>query len=119
MSLAGIQETLVKTHLVQQVQSRGTEQTRAQEQAQTQFHRDLAREADEVVLSMTRAEESAINENDEDREKGEGRRRRRNRPDEEEAEPEGGETAPPSRLAPPLGPPPPPDVGSRRIDFFM
>ena len=123
MSLGNIQDTLVKTHLVQQVQSRDADVVRAREQIQPQLQRELAREADEVVLSMTRAEEGEIREEDENREKGEGRKRRKSSDGEDGDDGEGDETLealpPPPPMAPPIGPPPPPAVGSRKIDFFL
>ena len=83
MSLAAIQDNLVKTSLVQQTQSRVDDVSRAQQIGQTAAQREHDRQEDQVVIGAHEAEQQGIR-TDEERQKEE-RRKKRKREEEEEA----------------------------------
>jgi hypothetical protein len=71
MSLAAIQDNLVKTSLVQHTQTQGDGVVRGQEIANVTIQRELDRQEDQVVISLRQKEEHGIRP-DEDREKERG-----------------------------------------------
>lgn len=71
MSLYGIQDTLMKTHLVQHTQTHGEGVERAQQSQQAVFQRELNRKADEVVIQTSQSEHANVNP-DQEREKNQG-----------------------------------------------
>jgi len=92
MSLANIQDNLVKNFMVQPFQSRGGEAQRVHEQVRAQFQAEQTRQADEVVTHTKEAEQQGIRP---DQERGkEKRESKRRRPGEPEGEEEA--TTPPS-----------------------
>jgi hypothetical protein len=76
MSLAAIQDNLVKTSLVQQTQTRSDDVGRAQEIAHVALQREHDRREDQVVISAQQKNEHGIR-SDEERRKEEERRRRK------------------------------------------
>ncbi len=60
MSLVNMQDGVVKSPLVQQVQQRGADLSRVQQSTQVPFNQELARQADEVVLQTAEAENEGI-----------------------------------------------------------
>ena len=77
MSLAAIQDNLVKTSLVQQTQTRGDDVGRTHEAAQVSLQREHDRQEDQVVISSQRKDEHGIRPDDERRKEGEKRRRKK------------------------------------------
>lgn len=97
MSLAAIQDNLVKVPLVQQTQTRGDDVARGQEIGQTAAQRENDRQADQVVLHTRESENQGIRA-DEEREKEERKKKKRQEEEEEEeqnASPEDNADAPP------------------------
>ena len=87
MSLANIQDNLVKNFMVQPFQSRGAEEQRAQEQIRAQYQAEQSRKADEAVADAKKAEQEGIRPDQERRkDKYESKRRRAKNPDGEEEE---------------------------------
>ena len=109
MSLTGIQDSMVKSHLVQQVQSRTEEVVRLQERTQMPFSQELARQADEVVLNITRTEQDGVRDEERLKDREEEKRKKR-----EEEEREGNSPSPREEEEEP----PAEGVGSHRIDTF-
>ena len=89
MSLANIQDNLVKNFMVQPFQSRGEEAQRVQEQIRAQYQAEQTRQADEAVTDAKRANQEGIRP-DQERKKDryESKRRSAKNPDEEEKEEE-------------------------------
>lgn len=103
-----MQDGIVKSSLVQQVQFRQQALQRAAEGTLGALHDEAARQASETIREVPEAENQGIRDEGDEREEGEGRRRRRRRErgDEEEAE-----NPPPRHASPPtIGP-------ARRIDI--
>ena len=75
MRILNLQDGVVKSSLVQQVQSRAAEVARTQDSSNVVFNNELARQADEVVLQTNQAENDGIRQ----KEEREGRQRRRRR----------------------------------------
>ena len=67
MSMINMQDNIIKSNLVQQFQHRGEELQRNQDKAQLPHIQELARQADEVVLQITKTEQEAIREEQERR----------------------------------------------------
>lgn len=88
MSLAAIQDNLVKVNLVQQTQTRNDDVAKSQEIFQTAIQREQDRQGDQVVL-MTHQTEQKIIRPDDEREKEERKKKKR-----EDGEEEGAEQAP-------------------------
>ncbi len=84
MSLAAIQDNLVKTSLVQHTQTRGEDVARGQEIAQALAQRERNRQEDQVVISTHQTEQERIRA-DEERKKEE-RRKKRKQEEEENVE---------------------------------
>ena len=76
MSLAAIQDNLVKTSLVQHTQSRVDDVSRGQQIAQTAAQREHDRQEDQVVITLRETEQKNIRA-DEEREKEEQRKKRK------------------------------------------
>ena len=87
MSLAAIQDNLVKAPLVQQTHTRGDDVARGQEIHQAAQQREQDRQGDQVVLHTKEAEQEGLRP-DEEREKDQ---RRKKQQQEEEAEDSGEE----------------------------
>ena len=85
MSLAAIQDSLVKTSLVQHTQARGDDIGRGQENAIVAQQQEDNRQEDQVVLRSREAEQNGVRP-DEEKEQGQGRER-----EEEEEEQQNGE----------------------------
>ena len=87
MSLANIQDNLVKNFMVQPFQSRGEEAQRVQEQVRAQYQAEQTRQADEAVTDAKRTNQEGIR-NDQERKKDkyESKRRSAKNPDDEEDE---------------------------------
>ena len=105
MSLAAIQDNLVKAPLVQQTQTRGDDVARGQEIGQAALQKEENRRMDEVVLHTQETENQGVR-TDEEREK-EGKKKKRGEEEQQDesdadaenaANPDGtageGETAP-------------------------
>ncbi len=73
MRILNLQDGVVKSPLVQQIQGRAAEVARTQDASHVAFNDELARQADEVVLQTNQAENDGIR----DKEEREGRQRRR------------------------------------------
>lgn len=92
MSLAAIQDNLVKTSLVQQTQSRSEDVSRGQEIGMQADLKEQSRQEDQVVLKSRESSEAGVRDEEKDRnkrerEKGEeGERIEREEFDEEEDE---------------------------------
>lgn len=84
MSLSAIQDSLVKTSLVQQTQTRGDDIQRGQEIGQTAAQREHDRQEDQVVIHSKESEQAGIRP-DEEKEK-EGRKRQEEEEEEEAQE---------------------------------
>ncbi|MCD8349362.1 MAG: hypothetical protein LUC93_01955 [Planctomycetaceae bacterium] len=80
MSLAAIQDNLVKTSLVQHTQTRNDDVNRGQENAALAHQREVNRQEDQVVIHTKETEHQNVR-TDEERE-----RRRRKREEEKEEE---------------------------------
>ncbi|MCD8140932.1 MAG: hypothetical protein LUE17_14360 [Planctomycetaceae bacterium] len=89
MSLAAIQDNLVKTSLVQHTQTRNDDVNRGQENAALAHQREINRQEDQVVIHTKETENRNVR-TDEEHEK-ERRRRKREEEEEEEAALEEGE----------------------------
>lgn len=83
MSLSAIQDSLVKTSLVQQTQTRGDGVQRSQEIGQTAAQREHDRQEDQVVIHAKESEQTGIRP-DEEKEKEERKKRREEEEEEEE-----------------------------------
>lgn len=81
MSLTAIQDTLLKTNLVQQTQSKADDVSRSQETAAQQTQKEQSRQEDQVVIHTNQKDGSGIR----DEEK---QRQRRNQEEEEEEDKE-------------------------------
>lgn len=99
MSLAAIQDNLVKTSLVQQTQSRGDDVSRGQQIAQAAAQREHNRQEDQVVISTHEAEQAGIR-TDEERKKEEQRKKRKREEEEAAESPEENASAPSDSYAP-------------------
>ncbi|MDR2390825.1 MAG: hypothetical protein LBE84_03985 [Planctomycetota bacterium] len=76
--LAAIQDSLVKTSLVQQVQGHNEGVSNGQEIAHAAVQRELDREEDQVVISLRQKEEHGIRQEEERNPDGGGKKRDRN-----------------------------------------
>ncbi len=110
MSLINMQDNVIKSSLVQQVQSRGGDIAKAAEMAQNLFKDELARQADETVKETPQTENGVIHDDQEREQGGKPPRRRRQRRHGEESEDESTEQGD--------GTPPSPD-GPHRIDLTV
>jgi len=122
MSLLGIQDSIVKTHLVQQLQARSEDIERTMQQDLARRIQDMARQADEVVLSSrATSSEEEVKEQEERRRREEEQRKKHSLDiiEEEPKEEKKSDNTPHIPALPPLGQPPPPEVGSRKVDFYM
>lgn len=90
MSLAAIQDNLVKAPLVQQTQTRGDDVARGQEIAQTANQREQNRQEDQVVIHTRESENQGIR-TDEEREKEQRKKKQQQEEEEEEQNAEGRE----------------------------
>lgn len=90
MSLAAIQDNLVKVHLVQQTQTRGDDVARGQEIHQAAQQREQDRQGDQVVIHTKEAEQEGIRP-DEEREKEQRRKKRQEEEEEREKAEDSGE----------------------------
>ena len=97
MSLSGIQDNLMKTHLVQQTQSRGENVSRALESNQSNFQQEMIRKAEETVARVSAAEKNAINP---DQEKGKNKQEQKKQ---EKREQSGSEQNDSQAVSPPGG----------------
>ncbi len=88
MSLAAIQDNLVKTSLVQQTQARNDDVNRSQETAALASQREVNRQEDQVVIHTREAEHRNVRS---DEEKEQERRRKKEQEEEEEESREDGE----------------------------
>ena len=87
MSLANIQDNLVKNFMVQPFQSRGGEVQRVNEQVRTQFQAEQARQAEEAVTHAKEAEQEGIRPDQEGkRDRYESKRRSAKKAEDEEEE---------------------------------
>lgn len=98
MSLAAIQDNLVKTSLVQQTQARGEDVARTQDVAQILSQKEHDRQEDQVVISTRHAEQEGVRP-DAERRKDERRRKRRDGEKPEDGEEEGADDAAPAARA--------------------
>lgn len=101
MSLSAIQDSLVKTSLVQQTQARSDDINRGQETAAQAAQREVNRQADQVVIHTQEAEQQGVRA-DEEKER-EGRKREEEEDEEQEEETseeegEEGESGPRARM---------------------
>ena len=94
MQILNIQDGVVKSALVQQIQARAGEMARVQDVSQVAFDDEMARKADETVEELNQGENEAIQE-EEERGEQQQRRRRRRRHDADEPEEEAEDTKPP------------------------
>lgn len=85
MSLSAIQDSLVKTNLVQQTQTRTDDVVRSQEISQAARQHEQSRQGDQVVLMTHQPEHEGIRP-DQEREKEEQRKRRKKQDEDKEAE---------------------------------
>jgi len=86
MSLANIQDNLVKNFMVQPFQSRGGEVQRVNEQVRAQFQAEQTRQAEEAVSHTKEAEQEGIRGDEEGkRDRYESKRRKKAEDEEEEA----------------------------------
>ena len=89
MSLANIQDNLVKNFIVTPIQSRGGEVQRVNEQVRAQFQAEQARQAEESVTHAKEAEQEGIRSDQEGkRDRYESKRRKKVEDEEEETPPE-------------------------------
>ncbi|MDR1535961.1 MAG: hypothetical protein LBU64_12860 [Planctomycetota bacterium] len=86
MSLAAIQDSLVKTSLVQQTQTREDGIGRGQEIASVNIQRELSRQEDQVVIGLRQKEEHGIRPDEERQKEGKSGRRGRKRGDDSDSE---------------------------------
>lgn len=80
MSLAAIQDNLIKTSLVQQTQSRSEDVSRGQEIGMQADLKEQSRQEDQVVIHSKESSEAGVRDEEKDR------RRRKEEEDEEEGE---------------------------------
>jgi hypothetical protein len=96
MQILNLQDGIVKSSLVQQVQERAADLVRSDQAARVNFHQELARQAEEVIAETPQAEHEAIRE-EEERGEGQGQRRRsRHQADQAESSEEQKPSSPPS-----------------------
>lgn len=88
MSLAAIQDNLLKTSLVQQTQSRSDDIGRGQEIANQATTREQARQADQVVIHTQQKEGGGITDEERERRRREEEEEEREYAEEEETEEE-------------------------------
>lgn len=79
MSLAAIQDNLIKSSLVQTIQARSDDVNRSQETAALAHQREINRQEDQVVIHTREAEQRGVTDEEKERE-----RRRKKREEEEE-----------------------------------
>lgn len=70
MSLAAIQDSLVKTSLVQQTQARGDDMNRGHENAIAAQQKEQDRQEDQVVIHAKEAEQGNIRDEEKERRQG-------------------------------------------------
>jgi len=99
MQILNLQDGIVKSPLVQQMQERPGEVARMQDASQLAFNEEITRQADETVAQLNQAEHEAIRA-DQERGQGQGRRRRR-RPERQDAEAEPQNQSPPPAIGGP------------------
>lgn len=89
MSLLNIQDGMIKSSLVQQIQDRGNDILRAAEGAQAAHHAEEARQASEFIAPTLATENEGIRQEQERKRQERRRRQKRHRPesDEEDASP--------------------------------
>lgn len=78
-----MQDNVMKSAYVSQIQDRSVDVARADHQAQSAFHEELTRQANEVVENVQEADQEEINEKNEKEKQREGKKKRRRRNPEE------------------------------------
>lgn len=94
MSLFNIQDGIIKSSLVQQIQDRGNDIARAAEAARVGQHAEEARQASEFVAATQEAENHGIRQ-EQERKRQERRRRQKRSPSETDSEDESPKPPPP------------------------
>ncbi len=77
MNMQNIQESLIKSQLVQQFQSHPSDNARAQDATAATYQQEQARLADEVVIEIAETEETAIRQEQQNQQQQEQQRRKK------------------------------------------